>query len=100
MSSNMESMKAKLEEKKKRKKESPTGSLLEPFDEKPESSDKFESLSKTKKKVEDTHTRKTFLVRNDLIERLNEVASERHHGFQTEFINIAIEYGLDRTEDV
>lgn len=95
----MENMKARLEEKKKRKKESPTGSLLKPFDKKPESSDKFQELSKTKKKVEDTHTRKTFLVRNDLIERLNKVANERHHGFQTEFINIAIEYGLDRTEN-
>lgn len=60
--------------------------------------DKFKSLSNKREKIEDTHSRKTFLVRNDLIERLKKVADNKHHGFQTEFINIAIEFALDQVE--
>jgi|SRR5699024_10928661 len=118
----MEKMKAKLEESKGRKKSTPTEALLEPFNDgesdnekeekkgiepkkKDESTlpsksvdDKFESLTVKKKKMEDTHKRKTFLVDKKLIERLNKLAKNKHHGFQTEFINVVIEYGLKRME--
>lgn len=54
--------------------------------------------SKAKKvKVEDTHTRKTYLVRNDLLERIEKV-SNGTHGFKIEFINFAIELALAEYE--
>lgn len=107
------SMQEKLDQFNNRKK-SPTESLIEPIPEEeeikmdkddgktnaiPETDDKFQHLTKKKKKVEDTHTRKTFLVRNDLVKRLNRVAKKSDHGFLTEFINTAIEYGLDQVEN-
>jgi hypothetical protein len=50
--------------------------------------------SKAKKvRVEDTHTRKTYLVRNDLLQRMDKV-SNGTHGFKIEFINFAIELAL------
>lgn len=54
--------------------------------------------SKTKKvRVEDTHTRKTYLVRNDLLDRIEKVANNTH-GFKIEFINFAIELALAELE--
>jgi len=54
--------------------------------------------AKTKKvRVEDTHTRKTYLVRNDLLERIEQV-SNGTHGFKIEFINFAIELALAEYE--
>lgn len=96
----------------KSKKKSPTESLIEPISDEieevnrdsvveqaePETEDKFQHLTKKRKKVEDTHSRKTFLVRNDLVKRLNSVAKKNDHGFLTEFINTAIEYGLEQVE--
>jgi len=56
--------------------------------------------SKSKKaKVEDTHTRKTYLVRNDLLDRIEDV-SNGTHGFKIEFINFAIELGLAEYENM
>lgn len=49
---------------------------------------------KNKKRIEDTHTRRTFLIRNDLLEQLDAV-SKGAHGFKIEFINIAIESALE-----
>lgn len=50
-----------------------------------------------KQRIEDTHTRKTYLVRNDLLTRLESV-SENTHGFKIEFINYAIESALNELE--
>ena|SRR5699024_3598487 len=55
-------------------------------------------LVKKKERVEDTHTRNTFLIRNDLIQRLNHYSKHRR-GFKTEFINYVIEQGLDELEN-
>jgi hypothetical protein len=53
---------------------------------------------KTKKeKVEDTHTRTTFLFRNDLSKRLDKLAKNKR-GFKTLFMNKAIEALLDELE--
>lgn len=52
----------------------------------------------TKQRIEDTHTRKTYLVRNDLVDRLEE-ASGGTHGFKIEFINYAIESALNELEN-
>jgi hypothetical protein len=54
-------------------------------------------LSFSNKKVEETHKRSTFLVRRDLLKRLDKLASGRH-GFKTEFINYAIEKALVEIE--
>lgn len=41
--------------------------------------------------LEETHKRRTYMVRNDLAEQINEMAKERGSGFKTRFINFAIE---------
>ena len=48
--------------------------------------------------VEETHTRTTFLLRNDLKVRLNNLADQNKRGYKTEFINQAIELLLDSVE--
>lgn len=54
---------------------------------------------KKKLRVEDTHTRSTFLFRNDLQERLDKLAKKsKVRGFKTEFINDAIEKMLNEYE--
>lgn len=59
--------------------------------------DMYDEKSK-KKTVEETHTRSTFLFRNDLQERLDKLA-EGKRGFKTMFLNRAIEALLDEMED-
>jgi len=62
---------------------------------------KMQNLLNKKKKVEDTHTRRTFLVRNDLLSRLDSYAKKiGNSGFKTEFINIVIEEGLAELEGI
>src|SRR5699024_11762983 len=55
-------------------------------------------LVKKKERVEDTHTRNTYLIRNDLMKRLNNYSKHRR-GFKTEFINYVVEQGLDELEN-
>jgi hypothetical protein len=50
-----------------------------------------------KETVEDTHTRTTFLFRNDLAKRLDKLAKNKR-GFKTMFMNKAIEALLDELE--
>ncbi|WMX58969.1 hypothetical protein [Peribacillus sp. R9-11] len=57
---------------------------------------KYEEKSK-KLTVEETHTRSTFLFRNDLSKRLDELAKGKR-GFKTMFLNEAIESLLDELE--
>ena len=47
-----------------------------------------------KKRIEDTHSRCTSLVRKDLESRINEYA-DGNFGFKTSFINYAIEAALE-----
>lgn len=49
--------------------------------------------------VEETHTRTTFLLRNDLKARLDNLAEQNKRGYKTEFINKAIEMLLDAMEN-
>lgn len=66
----------------------------------PKSSSGLSSLLKGKKRLEDTHTRRTFLVRNDLLDRLDEYAEKADNiSFKTDFINYIIEEALNRLED-
>lgn len=58
---------------------------------------KYQEKSK-KPTVEDTHTRSTFLFRNDLQKRLDKLAKNKR-GFKTMFINEAIEALLNEYEN-
>lgn len=58
-------------------------------------------LVKGKTKLEDTHTRRTFLVRNDLLKRLDEIAEKTNNrSFKTDFINYVIKRGLDELDEL
>lgn len=50
----------------------------------------FDVLNKKKKNIEETHSRQTYLIRNELIEEIEELAKKRDKGFKTAFINHAI----------
>ncbi|MFS1512661.1 hypothetical protein VQL36_09515 [Chengkuizengella sp. SCS-71B] len=49
----------------------------------------------SKPTVEDTHKRATFLIRNDLIERLNEIVKGEKKGTKHRLVNKGIEKILD-----
>lgn len=51
-----------------------------------------------KLRVEDTHIRRTFLVRRDLNRRIDQLA-EGKRGYKSHFINKAIQKLLDETEE-
>lgn len=56
-------------------------------------------IEKEKKKtIEDTHTRSTFLVHNDLLSRMDKLSKKRKRGFKTELVNHAIKDLLDEIE--
>lgn len=48
--------------------------------------------------VEDTHTRKTFIVRNELLRELEKLSRKQGRGFQTWFVNMAFERLLDELQ--
>lgn len=54
---------------------------------------------KEKKKVEETHQRVTFLVRNELKVELDKLFKKYGYGFKTLFINEAIEKQLERVRE-
>ncbi|MCD5326159.1 MULTISPECIES: ribbon-helix-helix domain-containing protein [Pontibacillus] len=87
----------KKKEGSKKRPEKAVGSLM-PRETNVNEEDDLLSKFNNKKKVEDTHTRHTFLIDNDLIERLDKLAKGRR-GFKKEFINQMIREGLDRYED-
>ncbi|MGQ7307886.1 hypothetical protein [Bacillus cereus] len=64
--------------------------------------DKFteQFLEQFKKNVtkEDTHTRQTWLIKNETIKRLEKLSIEKRKGFKTELVNQALEMFLDRIE--
>jgi hypothetical protein len=62
-------------------------------------SNKIMRLTSKKGKVEDTHTRQTYLIRNSLLERFTKAAKNKHKGFKTEVVNLGIEMVLDMLEE-
>lgn len=64
--------------------------------------DKFteQFLEQFNKKVtkEDTHTRQTWLIKNETIKRLEKLSKGKRKGFKTELVNQALELFLDRIE--
>jgi hypothetical protein len=53
---------------------------------------------KKKKTVEETHTRQTYLIRNDILDRLQKNSMKQGKGFKTKVINYALEQFLDELE--
>ncbi|PEU86128.1 hypothetical protein CN386_00680 [Bacillus cereus] len=47
---------------------------------------------------EDTHTRQTWLIKNETIKRLDKLAKGKKKGFKTELVNQALKMLLDRIE--
>ncbi|GMA65966.1 hypothetical protein [Alicyclobacillus fastidiosus] len=59
--------------------------------------EEFEKRIK-KPTIEETHTRGTWLVRNDLLKRLEKLAKNQQRGFKTHLVNYALERILDEIE--
>ncbi|MFD1678267.1 hypothetical protein [Alicyclobacillus fodiniaquatilis] len=55
----------------------------------------LEIQEKDKRTVEDTHKRATFLIRNDLLQRLDKVAKRQSKGYKTRVINQLLQTWLD-----
>ncbi|KXY33310.1 hypothetical protein [Bacillus sp. FSL K6-0067] len=57
-------------------------------------------LKRFSKKItkEDTHTRQTWLIKNDTIKRLERLSKGKRKGFKTELVNQALEIFLDQIE--
>ncbi|PRT05251.1 hypothetical protein C6352_26620 [Bacillus thuringiensis] len=57
-------------------------------------------LEQFNKKVtkEDTHTRQTWLIKNETIKRLEKLSKGKKKGFKTELVNQAVEMLLNRIE--
>lgn len=83
----------------KKKEVNPTAAIVEPVKDKKD--EQLSKMVKKKEKIEDTHTRRTFLVRNELLKELDDFASQINNtGFKTEFINYAIEKGLLELQNI
>lgn len=52
----------------------------------------------TKLTKEDTHTRQTWLIKNETIKRLDKLSKGKRKGFKTELVNQALEMFLKRIE--
>lgn len=64
----------------------------------PKPIEEFEKRLK-KPTVEETHTRGTWLIRNDLLKRLEKLARHQQRGFKTHLVNYALERVLDELEN-
>jgi len=83
----------------KKKEVNPTAAIVEPVKEKKD--EQLSKIVKKKEKVEDTHTRRTFLVKNELLQELDDFANQiNNNGFKTEFINYVIEKGLTELKNI
>jgi len=81
-----------------------TEALIKPIEKEEGDSNLERELSdiiKKKDKMEDTHTRRTFLVKNELLDRLDRTSKKINNtGFKTKFINFILEKGLDELEEI
>src|SRR5699024_10951298 len=81
-----------------------TEALIKPIEKEEGDSNLERELSdiiKKKDKMEDTHTRRTFLVKNELLDRLDRTYKKINNtGFKTKFINFILEKGLDELEEI
>lgn len=56
--------------------------------------DKQFNKTVSKPKVNDTHTRATFLLQTELNDALNELSGHKGRGFKTQFFNYMVAQGL------
>lgn len=61
---------------------------------------RLSELIDDKPKVEESHSRRTFLVENELLEELDAIAENKKRGFITSFINYAIENALNDYKNI
>ncbi|OQR53157.1 hypothetical protein [Bacillus sp. CDB3] len=52
-----------------------------------------------KKTVEETHKRRTFLIRRELINRIDEIAKDKPKGFVTDLVNTALDSVITQLEN-
>jgi hypothetical protein len=55
--------------------------------------ERIEADRKAKKTIEDTHTRRTFLIRNDILKELDRICRGKR-GYATQVVNLALEKAL------
>lgn len=48
-----------------------------------------------KQRVEDTHTRATYLIKNETLKKLEKISRGKGKGFKTQLVNYALERMLD-----
>lgn len=53
---------------------------------------------KDNRPIEETHRRATFLIERELLDRLDQLASDRPRGFKTALVNEALRRILDEIE--
>lgn len=58
----------------------------------------YEQKKKAKKSYDELYTKHTFVVRKDLITRLERMANKHSRGFKTKFLNELLEAGLNQLE--
>lgn len=63
----------------------------------PKPIEEFEKRLK-KPTIEETHTRGTWLIRNDLLKRLDKLSKHQQRGFKTHLVNYALEQVLNELE--
>ncbi|MGV3464925.1 MAG: hypothetical protein ACO1OT_06485 [Heyndrickxia sp.] len=59
----------------------------------------FLEITKQRETIADTHTRKTFIIKNELLKQFLKLQKKHGRGFQTWFINEAIERLLKEIEE-
>lgn len=58
------------------------------------------SVKRNAKTKEETHTRTTFLLNNELKQRLDSLADKKERGYKTDFLNSAVEAMLNAMESL
>lgn len=96
-------IKNKIDDVRKSHRKSAIDSMTEPIDINKDEEKKEQLLKMITKKtrLEDTHRRRTFLVKNELLSEIDDraVASD-NSSFKTDFINYAIELALRDFDDL
>ncbi|EJY57311.1 hypothetical protein C7445_1307 [Alicyclobacillus sacchari] len=58
----------------------------------------YEQEKKAKKSYDELYTKHTFVVRRDLLERLEKLSRKHSRGFKTKFLNEILEAGLNQLD--
>ncbi|SDW94171.1 hypothetical protein SAMN04489725_1234 [Alicyclobacillus hesperidum] len=58
----------------------------------------YEQEKKAKKSYDELYTKHTFVIRRDLLERLEKLSKKHSRGFKTRFLNEILEAGLNQLD--